>query len=113
VAVTGTINPHSGTIYDASVVVFNTNGGLGTLFASDPSNLTPNGIAFGSGGNLYVANSDNNIEEYNTDGIGSVFATSGLDDPTFIATQIPEPSTWSLLAVSALLLWPLLKRRRA
>jgi len=112
VAVTGTINEHTLQPYPASIDVFNTNG-VGTIFASDFSNLTPHGVAFDSGGNLYVANSDN-IEEYNTDGIGSVFATTGLDDPAFIATQIPEPSTWVLLAIGliALLIRPLLKRKR-
>jgi sugar lactone lactonase YvrE len=113
VAVTGTINFHSQVIYPASIVVFNTNGGVGTFFASDYSNLTPNGIAFDSSGNLYVANSDNIIEEYDTGGVGSVFANSGLDGPAFIATQIPEPSTSALLAVGALLLWPVLRRKRA
>jgi hypothetical protein len=66
----------------------------------------PEGIAFDSNGNLFVAmeyGSPSNyftgyIEEFDSSGNGSVFA-SGLHQPTFIAVQVPEPATWVLLAL--------------
>jgi sugar lactone lactonase YvrE len=65
----------------------------------------PEGMAFDSGGNLFVANNGNNtVEEFSNpvglgNGIGTVFASSGLDEPTGIATQVPEPATWAMVAM--------------
>lgn len=73
--------------------------GNGSFFANADSN--PLGLAFDSSGYLYVAdeNGDGIIEKYDTNGVESVFA-SGLVDPVGIAIQVPEPSTWALLAMS-------------
>jgi DNA-binding beta-propeller fold protein YncE len=46
----------------------------------------PVGLAFDSQGNLYAANQNNNtIEKFGTNGVGSVFASSGLASPQFMA----------------------------
>jgi DNA-binding beta-propeller fold protein YncE len=67
-------------------------------------------MAFDSRGNLYVANSANNlILEFNSSGLGSVFASTGLNGPSYIAI-IPEPSVWEILVLSASAL--LIFRRR-
>ena len=73
----------------------------------------PVGVAFDSTGDLYVANFRNNtIVEFGTNGVGSLFADTGLDGPTFIAVEVPEPSTWALVGVglSALIVC---RRRKA
>jgi hypothetical protein len=71
------------------------------------------GLAFDSAGNLYAANGNNNtIEEFTPGGVGSVFANTGLSQPTFLAfAPIPEPSTWAMFAIGgvALLLTKRLK----
>jgi sugar lactone lactonase YvrE len=57
----------------------------------------PKGLAFDSIGNLYAANVNGGlIEKYDSNGNGSVFV-SDLLVPRYIAMQVPEPSTWSLL----------------
>jgi DNA-binding beta-propeller fold protein YncE len=71
----------------------------------------PTFLAFNKSGNLFVANYDNNtIEEFNTNGVGRVFASTGLNGPLCIAIQVPEPSTWTLLAVGLIALLPLKRR---
>lgn len=67
------------------------------------------------------------IETFNSDGVGSVFA-SGLNGPLFLAftndagvplplanqvrpAQVPEPSTWALFALSLLALLGTARRR--
>jgi sugar lactone lactonase YvrE len=46
----------------------------------------PEGLAFDSAGNLYVANQGGSaIAKFTPDGAGSVFATNGVDGPTFLA----------------------------
>ncbi len=88
---------------------FDTNG-VGTVFANSGLD-NPQGMAFDSAGNLYVANLGNGtIEEFNTNGVGTVFA-SGLDRPVGLAIQVPEPSARTLLAVSLIALLPLSRRR--
>jgi glucose/arabinose dehydrogenase len=68
------------------------------VFASGLAN--PRGLAFDSSGNLYVANSfDGTVEEFNSNGTGTVFA-SGMGRPSGIAIQVPEPSTWAMLILS-------------
>ncbi len=39
------------------------------------------GLAFSSSGNLYTGNSPFTIEKFDTNGVGTVFATSGVDNP--------------------------------
>ncbi len=73
---------------------FATNG-TSLLFASDPGDgsvlSNPQGMAFDSAGNLYVANLDSGtIEEFDTEGNGSVFAI-GLNGPTGIVIQRTAP----------------------
>ena len=73
----------------------------------------PEGLAFDSSGNLYVASYGNDtIVKFDPSGNGSVFANTGFDRPTFIAIQVPEPSTWSLLALGAVTLFGGLRLRR-
>src|SRR5260221_1452543 len=56
----------------------------GTTFASGLN--TPDGRAFDSAGNLYVANNGGNtIEEFNSSGVGSIFASTGLNHPRSLA----------------------------
>ncbi len=80
-----------------------TTNGIESVFAS--SGLDgPMGLAFDSSGNLYVANYlGGTIEEFDTNGIGTVFA-SGLTSPRFIAVQVPEPATWILVMLGAVAL---------
>lgn len=72
--------------------------GQGTLFATGLN--FPEGLAFDSSGNLYVANYGNgssSIEVLDPQGNGTVYASSGLFGPTFIAIQeIPEPSFFAV-----------------
>jgi sugar lactone lactonase YvrE len=61
---------------------FPTTGGAGTVFASGSSLNTPNGLAFNSAGNLLVDNyAANNIIQYTPNGVGTVFASTGLSSP--------------------------------
>src|SRR5206468_5456282 len=53
-----------------------TAGGVGSVFASTGLS-NPNGLAFDSTGNLYVANGDSTIKKFTTAGVGSVFASIG------------------------------------
>lgn len=87
--------------------------GVGTIFAATGLNQ-PAGLAFDGSGNLYVANFGNNtIEEFNSSGAGTTFAASGLNGPVAIAfNSAPEPSTWSLLAASAAVLFCLCRGQR-
>jgi DNA-binding beta-propeller fold protein YncE len=70
----------------------------------------PQGLAFNSAGDLFVANSGNGtITEITPGGQQTTFA-SRLSNPTFLAFQpVPEPSALGLLAVSTA---ALLVRRR-
>jgi len=55
-----------------------------TTFAS--TGFFPTGVAFDSAGNLYVANYYGNaIEKFTPGGVGSVFASTGLDGPEALA----------------------------
>ena len=61
-------------------------------------------------------NNDDTIEKFTPDGIGAVFAATGLSGPEFLAftddagvplplaNQTPEPSTFALLALGLLAL---------
>ena len=99
---TGMAFDKNGDLYVANqgnntILKFGTNG-VATLFANTGLNI-PADIAFDSGGNLYVANAgDGTIEKFDSSGNGSVFA-SGLSGPVGIAIQVPEPSSWILVAV--------------
>ncbi len=93
---------NSGNLYasnfgDGTIERFNTNG-VGTTFASGLS--SPWGVVVDKAGNLYVANQGNNtIEKFNTNGVGTTFA-SGLETPVGLAFEnIPEPSTWAMVAL--------------
>jgi len=94
----------SGNIYEF------TPGGAQSTFASE---LHPAGLAFNSAGNLFVADyGSGNIYEFTTNGGQSTFA-SGLDGAFGLAFQpVPEPSTWSMLAMGAVGLLGVLRLRR-
>ncbi|MGD1020925.1 MAG: hypothetical protein ABSA12_16580 [Verrucomicrobiia bacterium] len=58
-------------------------------------------MAFDRPGNLlHTANlGSSTIEEFNSSGVGTVFASSGPDNPVSLAFQpVPEPSAWALVA---------------
>ena len=62
---------------------------------------------------MYAASYGNNlIAKYDSTGRYTIFAKSGLDGPTFIATQIPEPATSVLVAVAVSTLLSKSARRR-
>ena len=92
----------AGSLYVANagnntIVKFLTGGGA-TVFANTGLNV-PTGLAFDSAGNLYAANGNNNtIEKFTPGGVGSFFAT-GPNDPSLIAIQVPEPSTFAILSI--------------
>jgi hypothetical protein len=74
------------------------------------------GLAIDSSGDLYTSTYGGNfVAKWDSSGHGSIFANAsdGLDGPAFIAVQIPEQSSLLLAAAGALVLWPLLKRKRA
>jgi sugar lactone lactonase YvrE len=85
-----------------------------SVFANSSSGLNkPAGLAFDSSGYLYVVNAGNNtIEKFDSLGNGSVFASSGLSQPMFIAVQTPEPCTLGLLGMAAFSLIAYAWRRR-
>ena len=66
----------------------------------------------GCADNLFVDNSGNNtIEEFNSSGVGTVFASFSSEGVGFLAFQpVPEPSTWALLAGGLMALVPLRRR---
>jgi hypothetical protein len=68
--------------------------------------ISPYGLAFDSAGNLYASNyNDNTIEKFTPGGVGSVFANTGLSNPTFLAFSTPEPSTWAMFAIGIVALF--------
>ena len=74
------------------------------------------GLGFDSAGYLYAANAaNNNILRFDKDGVGSVFAGTGLNDPIGIAIQVPEPSMWATfgLGIASLTWWRCRKQESA
>jgi sugar lactone lactonase YvrE len=71
--------------------------GQATLFAAGGNLSFPEGIAVDPDGNVFVANFGNgnsSIEEFDAQGDASIFAITGVSQPSFIAIQsIPEAST--------------------
>jgi len=91
--------------------------GAGSEFATNGLNA-PQGIAFDSAGNLFVVNAFNNsIEEFKSSGgilsnVGSIFVASRiLNYPSYIAIQVPEPSTWAMLGVGLSVLLVFCRRK--
>jgi hypothetical protein len=68
-------------------------------------------LAFDSAGNLYVSNQGGNtIRKFTPGGVGSLFANTGLSNPTFMAftddaghplLTVPEPATWVMVGIGA------------
>ena len=91
----------------------------GNLFAADRDNIykftpdgvqstfasgfRPSGLAFDSAGDLFAGGSGG-IGEFTPSGAESGFASTVPYSPTALAFQVPEPSTWSLLALGAVAL---------
>ncbi len=60
--------------------------GLGQLSLRPVPDLDiPEGLAFDSNGNLYVANYNDTILKFNSNGVSSVFASTGLNNPGGLA----------------------------
>ena len=116
-------NPH-GLAFDSSGNLYVANGGNGdagsqsiakfdssghgSVLATSGLNI-PWGLGFDSSGNLYVVNADigtgtGSIEKFDSNGIDFGVFVSGLSNPMFIAIQVPEPATWSLLALGVIAL---------
>ena len=74
-------------------------------FASGRASLHP-GLEFDGSGNLYRGRirNTNTIVELGPTGSRSVFASSGMVEPDFIAVQTPEPGGIALLLAGAVAL---------
>ncbi len=101
-----------------SIVEFASVGGVlsttSTIFTTNVNN--PIGLAIDSQNNIYVtsAGGSNEIYEFTPAGVRSNFASSESGGQYIaIAASTPEPSTWALLALSAIALGTLRLRRRA
>jgi hypothetical protein len=69
------------------------------LFAVTVLVLLSSGLA--QADNIYVSGYDSGtIQKFDSSGNRSIFA-SGLDYPSYIATQVPEPATLLLLGLGA------------
>lgn len=76
--------------------------GNGSVFAS--SVFSPGGLAFDSGGNLYVSESGaGTITEFDPSGNRSTFANLNPNFSVFLATQVPEPSLAGFAAAGVVL----------
>jgi sugar lactone lactonase YvrE len=69
------------------------------------------GLACDSLDNLLATGDGGEIFKFTPDGAESTFA-SGLSGPFFLALQVPEPSTWSLLTLGAVALLGGMRLRR-
>jgi DNA-binding beta-propeller fold protein YncE len=68
-----------------SITEFDSSGNT-TTFASGGLLNGPSALAFDGSGNLYVANYyNNNIVKYTPAGVGSIYASAGLNNPTGLA----------------------------
>lgn len=98
----GVVNPE-GLAFDAADNLYVANygdntvrkytpGGVGSVFANTGLH-NPAGIAFDGSGNLYAVNQNTNtVEKFSPTGVDlGVFASTGLDNPTFIAIT-PDPA---------------------
>lgn len=74
----------------------------------------PHGLAFNTAGDLFVASSSypyTEVDEISPGGSLSVFAF-GFGGPAFLAFEdIPEPSTWAMVAMGAIALLSLRRRK--
>ena len=81
-----------------SIIKIDSSGNKST-FASGPG--VSLGLAFDRSGNLYASYEDTGtILKFDSSGNGTLFA-SGLNQPLWIATQVPEPTTLLLLGFGA------------
>ena len=93
-------------------------GGVRSSFLGPINGFNPQGLAFDSGGNVFVASNGSKIVEFTPAGVSSVFSdfttTNGrgvIEIAIRPGLPVPEPATFSLLAVSSLFLAA--RRRRS
>ena len=102
-------DPFSGLNARSGVIERINSVGAGSPFTS--SGASPFGaLAFGSDGDLYAV-SGSIIEEFDSSGNGTLFASGLFDDVGIAVEAVPEPSAAMLLAAALITLLLLMRRR--